>query len=75
MYQNHKGFKVLICGYPEYTKAVINRLDDESLNLLVYDEFEEYLAKSFKVKNYRLVRFAWQDIGVCKPVPLGDISV
>ena len=72
VYQKHKGFKVLICGYPEYTKAIINRLDGESLNLLVYDEFEEYLAKSFRVKNYRLVRFAWQDISVCKPVPLGD---
>ena len=72
IYEEHKGFKVLICGYPEYPAGTVSRLNDESMNLLVYDEYWEYMARASGVKNYKLVRFAWQDISVCKPVPLGD---
>ena len=73
-WNNHKGFKVLLPCYPEYIGGVFNngKINMDDLNLIVYDETWEWLAISNRIKNYKMVRLAWQDISVCKPVPLGD---
>jgi hypothetical protein len=71
-WRSHSGFKVLICGYPEFRGGALTKIDTSNLNFLAYDEYWECLAISHGIKNYRKVRFAWQDIAKCKPVPLGD---
>ena len=71
---NHRGFKIYIpTGLGEVRGYIQNILNSvKGLNVLVYDEMWEYLIKSNGIKNYRKVRFAWQDHRKCKSTPLGD---
>jgi len=71
---NHRGFKIYLpTGLGEvrgYVQNILNSVKD--LNVIVYDEVWEYLIKSNGIKNYRKVRFMWQDHRKCKLTPLGD---
>ena len=45
-YNNHKGFKVLLCGGVEYSGGQFNKIDEECLNLIAVDEREVDASKT-----------------------------
>ena len=78
----HKGFKIYLPaeitelgGWGEIKDSCylyLAKTNLEDLNVIVQDEFWEYLVKANGVKNCKKVRFAWRDHRMCKPTPLGD---
>jgi len=78
---NHRGFKIYIPVSIKETQGnfdisgqggALQKIYNDNLNVLVYDEVWEYLIKSNGIENYKKVKFAWQDHRKCKPTPLGD---
>jgi hypothetical protein len=71
VYNNHKGFKVLLCGSPEYEMGYFNRIDKESLNLVAVDDWEVKACKALKLP-YKHLKIPYFDFDNYQPTPLGD---
>ena len=70
-YNNHKGFKVLLCGAAEYSGGQFNRVDKESLNLIAVDDWEVDACKALKLP-YKHLKIPYFDFDIYQPTPLGD---
>lgn len=70
-YNNHKGFKILLCGAVEYSGDQFNRIDKESLNLVVVDDWEVKLANTLKL-FYKHLKVPYFDFDRYLPTKLGD---
>ncbi len=70
-YNNHKGFKVLLCGAAEYSGGQFNKIDKENLNLV---QMEDWAIKACKRLNlpFKELRISYFDFNKYKPTPLGD---
>ena len=70
-YNNHKGFKILLCGAVEYSGDQFNRIDKESLNLVAVDDLEVKLANKLKLL-YKHLKIPYFDFDRYLPTKLGD---
>ena len=70
-YNNHKGFKVLLCGAAEYSGGQFNKIDKESLNLIAVDDWEVDACKALKLP-YKHLKVPYFDFDRYLPIKLGD---
>jgi len=70
-YNNHKGFKVLLCGAAEYSGGQFNKIDKESLNLVAVDDWEVDACKTLKLP-YKHLKVPYFDFDRYLPTKLGD---
>jgi len=70
-YNNHKGFKVLLCGAAEYSGGQFNKIDKESLNLVAVDDWEVEASKTLKLP-YKHLKIPYFDFDRYLQTKLGD---
>ena len=70
-YNNHKGFKILLCGAVEYRGGQFNKIDKESLNLVAVDDWEVEASKTLKLP-YKHLKVPYFDFDKYQSTPLGD---
>ena len=71
VYNNHDGFKVLLCGGIEYSGGQFNMVDKESLNLVAVDDWEVDACKREKLP-YKHLKISYFDFNKYPRTKLGD---
>jgi len=70
-YNNHKGFKVLMCGGAEYKGGQFNLIDTKNINFLSENRAEFESLKKLNI-DYKYLPISLFDCDKYKPTPLGD---